>query len=254
MVADYSQGGTVEHIKTADNATTVMIDPADYSEVEDSGKLYVRIRNSNTSLGWGGTVSRIIIRYKVKANLTQGESGEWLKGTNPTKKVNDNAITTPSDIPETNEKDFLVKTENGVSTYRRKVITNNTNADMEFIFTNTSEANAEYRYCDLSRELVYCFDVSEMLKCDLTFRVLQNYIVEVSNNNKHWEEVANYYDISGGKHNENGNNDTDVDIDPFDYDCDETGKCYVRIRNCNTSTGWGGTVRYFVMKYTKNAQ
>jgi hypothetical protein len=97
------------------------------------------------------------------------------------------------------------------------------------------------------------FDVSDMLSCDLTCRVFQNYIVEVSNNNKDWEIVANYYDISGGEHLTTGGNDVDVDIDPFIYDCDETGECYIRIRACDPTKGWGGTIRYIEMNYTRAA-
>lgn len=252
MVADYSEGGTVEHIKNADNALLFSIDPTDYEAVEETGILYVRFRNSNISMGWGARVSSLTIRHLVEADADAGENTDWLKGKNNTSGINDNAINTPS--PDGSEAKYLVKTENGVSTYKRKVNTNQNNEDIEFIIFNTSEANDAYRYCDHTRQLVYYFDVSRMIDCELTFRVLQNYIVEVSNDGENWEIVANYYDISGGKHLTDGGNDVNIVIDPFDYDCEDTGDCYVRLRNCDTSTGWGATVRYFEMNYTKPAK
>ena len=62
IVADYSQGGTVEHIKDGGNATTLTLYPADYGITEN---FYFRIRNSNTSMGWGGSISMIQWRYRV---------------------------------------------------------------------------------------------------------------------------------------------------------------------------------------------
>lgn len=64
MVADYSQGGTVEHIRDAGNATILDIYPAQY-DITDT--CYFRIRNSNTSMGWGGSLSMIQWRYRVTA-------------------------------------------------------------------------------------------------------------------------------------------------------------------------------------------
>ncbi|MBQ8718464.1 MAG: DUF4350 domain-containing protein [Clostridia bacterium] len=252
MIADYSEGGTVEHIRDNSTAFTLSIDPADYEAVDETGILYVRFRNSNTSMGWGARVGLLTIRHMVEADTSAGESTDWLTGKNNTSSMNDNAMTTPS-TGDADESKYLVKTENGRKYYKRKIATNSNNQDMDFILVNTSESNANFRYCDTTRQLVYLFDVSDMLSCDLTCRVFQNYIVEVSNNNKDWEIVANYYDISGGEHLTTGGNDVDVDIDPFIYDCDVTGECYIRIRACDPTKGWGGTIRYIEMNYTKAA-
>lgn len=62
MIADYSQGGTVEHIKDGGNATILNIYPSQYGITED---FYFRIRNSDTSQGWGGSLSLIQWRYQV---------------------------------------------------------------------------------------------------------------------------------------------------------------------------------------------
>lgn len=253
MIADYSEGGTVEHIKNADNAILFTIDPNDYDAVVESKTLYVRFRNSNTSLGWGARISSLTIRHLVEVDKNAGENTDWLTGKNNTSTINDDAINSPVSADAGEEK-YLVKTENGVSTYTRKVITNQNNDDVEFILVNTSEINNEYRYCDKERQLIYYFDVSQMLSCELDFRVLQNYIVEVSNDGKNWEIIANYYDISNGQHLTTGTSNINIKFDPFDYDCDETGECYVRLRNCDSSKGWGASVRYFEMSYTKAAK
>ncbi|MBQ1963471.1 MAG: hypothetical protein II369_05070, partial [Clostridia bacterium] len=252
MIADYSEGGTVEHTKNADNAFMLAIDPTDYEAVEETGMLYVRFRNCNIGMGWGARVSLLTIRHLVEADTSAGENTDWLTGKNNTSNINDNAINTPTAGGD-DESKYLVKTENGRKIYKRRIATNSNNQDMDFIIVNTSESNTNFRYCDTTRELIYMFDVSDMLSCDLTCRVFQNYIVEVSNNNKDWEIVANYYDISGGEHLTTGGNDVDVDIDPFIYDCDETGECYIRIRACDPTKGWGGTIRYIEMNYTRAA-
>lgn len=59
---DYSQGGKVAHLKNADNKTILTINPGDYG-ISDT--LYIRLRNSNPSLGWGGSVYRISWKYRV---------------------------------------------------------------------------------------------------------------------------------------------------------------------------------------------
>ncbi len=253
LFADYSRGGAVAHIKDTSNATMLTIDPTEYESVEKTGLLYIRLRNTNTSMGWGAALSKIVIRHMVETDPDAGESGDWMVGLNNTYPINDDAMTIPVSS-EQNEKKFLVSTKNGISTYKRRVSTNLRNEDVEFLLVNTASANAGIRYCDLGGQLVYMFDVSEMIDCSLTFNIYQNYIVEVSNDNKNWEIVANYYDISGGEHLKDGGNDVNIVVDPFDYDCDETGECYVRIRNCNSSLGWGGSIRHFDMNYTKPAK
>lgn len=76
MIADYSQGGTVERVTNADNATVVNVDPATYKQI--GSDLYIRIRNTTTSGGHGGAVSRIVIRHLtdtiVKPNQAPGKN------------------------------------------------------------------------------------------------------------------------------------------------------------------------------------
>ena len=48
------------HLKDGSNATILRLTPADYGITES---FYFRIRNSDTSMGWGGSLSRIAWRY-----------------------------------------------------------------------------------------------------------------------------------------------------------------------------------------------
>ncbi|MBQ7319313.1 MAG: DUF4350 domain-containing protein [Clostridia bacterium] len=252
MIADYSKGGTVPHIRDASNATTIVIDPIDYEDVDDSGTLYVRVRNSNTSMGWGGTVSRIVIRHKVEAEATTGETGEWLVGINPTSAIDDKGISTPA--AQADEKKYLVKSANGINTYHRKVMTNASNLDLDFIVLNTAASNPSIRFCDNVGQVVYKFDLSDMKSFDLSLRIYQNYLLEVSTDNKNWEVVADYSQGGTIPHLTTGGNDVTIEIDVFEYADKGTPYFYVRLSNTNTAMGWGGSIRYFEMDYTKPAK
>ena len=63
IVADYSKGGTVPHLTTGGNQTTIKIDPSDYA-CEDT--CYVRLRNTNPSMGWGGSITNLTFTYQRK--------------------------------------------------------------------------------------------------------------------------------------------------------------------------------------------
>jgi hypothetical protein len=63
IVADYSKGGTVPHLTTGGNQTTIKIDPDDYA-CEDT--CYVRLRNTNPSMGWGGSITNLTFTYQRK--------------------------------------------------------------------------------------------------------------------------------------------------------------------------------------------
>ena len=63
IVADYSKGGTVPHLTTGGNQTTITIDPSDY---DCEGACYVRLRNSDPSKGWGGSITNLTFIYQKK--------------------------------------------------------------------------------------------------------------------------------------------------------------------------------------------
>ncbi len=242
MIADYSQGGTVEHIKTADNATVISIDPASYEQIEDV--LYVRLRNTNTSMGWGAALTRIIIRYLVDSDEVQ-EINQAPGRNNTTTEV------VPTGSAAENEKKYIVSTSGGVATYRRTVLTNNQNQDEEFIDFNTAGADSGCRFCDLNHQLIYVFDVEDMLSGEFTFHVYQNYILEVSADGEEYEIIADYSQGGTVPHLTTGGNSKAITVDIFDYDVDETGYLYVRLRNSDVSKGWGGSITKIELEYTK---
>jgi hypothetical protein len=203
-------------------------------------------------MGWGGTVSRIVIRHKVEADTTTGETGEWLVGINPTSAIDDKGISAPT--TQTDEKKYLVKSANGINTYHRKVMTNESNLDLDFIVLNTAASNANIRFCDNVGQVVYLFDLSDMNSFDLSLRVYQNYLLEVSTDNKNWEVVAYYSQGGTVPHLTTGGNDVTIEIDVFEYADKGTPHFYVRLSNTNTAIGWGGSIRYFEMDYTKPAK
>ena len=116
---------------------------------------------------------------------------------------------------------------------------------------STSKANAGIRYCDKADELIYAFNVKDMLTSNFTFYLSQNYILEVSAYGTDFEIVADY--SQGGKipHLTTGGNEKAIKVNLLAYG---STTVYVRLRNCNPNMGWGGSISKFVMEYTKNAK
>ena len=243
IIADYSQGGTVPRIQNGSNATVITVDPADYS-LDD--ELYVRFRNTQTVGGFGATLSRITIRHLVPAS--EVPAGDQAKGNNNTTQLKEPTL--PSSVDDSK---YRVSTDpnTGISKYRRRVTTNSRGEDEEFLEFTDACVNNDIRYCDGARQLIYCFDVSQMLTATFRFNVFQNYILEVSSDGEDYTIVADY--SQGGKipHLTTGGNNTTITVDPFEYGCEETGFLYVRLRNTDTTQGWGGSISSFTMEYTK---
>lgn len=244
LIADYSKGGTVDRVTSANNATVITIDPTAYSEIGND--LYIRIRNTATIGSHGAAVSRIVIRHTtttaVKPNQAPGKNN-----------------TTTELIPErddnsTNESDYLVSVKNGIASYKRIVRTNSTNEDFEFLDFNSAGVNSGVRFCDNGGILIYAFDLSDMLSAKFTFYLAQNYILEVSTDGENYTVVADYSE--GGKvpHLPGGGNDTTFTLDPSTYGAKGGGVFYVRIRNCYPSKGFGGCISRFIMEYTKETE
>jgi hypothetical protein len=111
--------------------------------------------------------------------------------------------------------------------------------------------NDGVRFCDNNGILIYAFDTGKMLSASFTFYLSQNYILEVSTDGKNYTIVADYSE--GGKvpHLEGGGNEKAITVNPFSYGAGESGVFYVRIRNTDTSKGFGGCISKFTMDYTK---
>lgn len=229
MIADYSQGGTVEHIKDAGNATIITIIPYEYG-ITDT--FYFRIRNSNTSMGWGGALSRISWSYPISAEEYEAEKEEVSVGLEP---VDDSK--------------YAVKEENGVKYYKRTVYTNNKQGDKDYLLVNTASENDSIRFCDGAGQLVYYFDLRETSGFEIAMQIYQNYIVEVSSDGDDWLEVADYSEGGTKEHLTTGNNKIKLTLTAADYGYTED--FYIRIRNTDTSLGWGGTISQFTITYTR---
>ena len=245
LIADYSEGGKVDRITNADNATIISIYPELHEQLDK--ELYVRLRNTSTVGGHGGAISRITIRYTV--DEADAPVINQAPGKNNTSREN-----IPSKGQNTSdESKYLVSTKDGISTYKRTVATNSNGADLEFLEYNTASANAGLRYCDNNGQLVYLFDLSDKLSAVYTFLLSQNYILEASADGENYQIIADYSE--GGKvpHLTTGGNNIELSVDMFDY-AGESGVVYIRLRNSNPSMGWGGSIHQFVMEYTKEAK
>ena len=240
LVADYSKNGTVDRVTNADNATVINIDPYSYDGI--GNELYIRIRNTTTNGSHGAAVSRIVIRYTTSQTVKPSDA----PGKNNTSTEIEGSKDTFID-----EKNFLVSVKNGIATYKRTVRTNSLGEDNEFLYFNSAGVNDGVRYCDNNGILIYVFDTGKMLSASFTFFLAQNYILEVSTDGKNYTVVADYSE--GGKvpHLEGGGNDKSFVINPFSYGAGESGVFYVRIRNTDTSKGFGGCISKFTMDYTK---
>ncbi|MCR4574642.1 MAG: hypothetical protein K5787_12855 [Lentisphaeria bacterium] len=64
MIADYSQNGTVEHLKNGGNQTVLTVKAADHDLA--GKKMYIRISNTDTTQGWGGSIAWLRVSYMRK--------------------------------------------------------------------------------------------------------------------------------------------------------------------------------------------
>lgn len=232
LVADYSEGGTVPHIKDGGNSTILNIRPNSYGITND---FYFRIRNSDTTQGWGGTINLITWTYRVSAE--EGKTDDT---------PDDNAATV---LPAVDDSKYVVSEENGVKSYKRRVNTNSKNEDKEYLLSNTASVNDSIRFCDQSGELVYYFDLSGTSNFEIVMSIFQNYIVDVSSDNDDWIEVVDYSEGGIKDHLTTGNNKTNLKIKASDYGF--TDKMYIKLRNTNTAMGWGGSISNFTISYTR---
>jgi hypothetical protein len=67
IVADYSQGGKIPHLTTGGNNTNIKVDLFAYG-AEEADVVYVRLRNTDPSKGWGGSIHQFVMEYSKKAN------------------------------------------------------------------------------------------------------------------------------------------------------------------------------------------
>ena len=249
LVADYSQGGTVERMQNGANAEVISIDPADYGLTDT---MYFRLKNTANEGGFGGAISNFSIRHMVEKegdSTVQSAPANRLVGVNnTTQNIKENVLRNAT----SDEDKYLVSTKNGIATYKRSMKTTSANQDEPFIYANTAGANDGLRFCDGDRVLIYFFDLNGLHSAEIAMTVFQNYIVEVSADGEEWEMIADYSQGGTVPHLTTGGNNKTITIDPADYDCEST--CYVRLRNTNPSMGWGGSITDLTFTYQKKVQ
>ena len=128
-----------------------------------------------------------------------------------------------------------------------RVPTNDSNQDKEYIVTNTAGVNSGLRFCDVDRELIYKFELAKYPNAQLTFFIVQNYILEYSLDNKTWTVIADYSKI--GEWTDRGDNSTYYTVYPNEVGAKDV--IYIRLRNTTPSKGWGGSITSFRIRYTE---
>lgn len=123
--------------------------------------------------------------------------------------------------------------------------TNSSNLDAAYIYKNTAYANASLRFADGATELIYKFSISDFSKPTFTLEVLQNYLIDVSADGINYT-VTNDYSLIDPSHPRTGGNNILLTFDPDDYGARDD--LYIRIRNTDPTTGWGGCVRMLIIR------
>lgn len=119
--------------------------------------------------------------------------------------------------------------------------------DEDYIVRFTGASLDASRYCDLTAELVYKFDLSQYEGAWITLNVSNNYVISVSDHDGDWIEAYNYEVISGGQSASSSNNMTSLTIQPSDYGVGD--EIYIRLSNCYPTQGWGGAIHSTSIHY-----
>jgi hypothetical protein len=220
VLADYSKTeGYTGTLQGGGNNTIVSVSAA---MAGNPDILYIRIADCNTYDGWGGTIKSLTITYQryehePPVELPKPDQGDSFEGFEPTGV------------------DYDAKYPN-----RQKITLNinaNSTEDAPFIIKDSSAANAELKYTDLSNEIIYRFDLSEYKDAVIVATVSQNYFVQISRDGNTWTTIQDYAAVHGGRI-EGGSNKTTVGAAAERY-APGGDTLYLRFANADTGTGWG---------------
>ena len=128
------------------------------------------------------------------------------------------------------------------------VMTNESNADAEYIVRNSGAANSAMRYCDGAAELVYRIDLDRFRDAILSLKVINNYVIGISDHDGDYRTIFDYSDISDER--AQGENLTYLNFDPKEYGI-EQGPLYLKLSNTDPTKGHGGAIYYFSVQYKK---
>lgn len=141
------------------------------------------------------------------------------------------------------------KTDN-LGGYERALIsvtTNNRNEDEEFLYFCNSGVHDTLRFADKDSRIVYKFDLQKYPEAVITLSIVQNYIIEISDDGENWSMIADYSQGGTVPHTRVGDNSTDFVIGPETYGSYKT--LYVQIRNSDPKQGWGGSISHLSVSY-----
>ena len=203
--------------------------------------LYVRLRNTDETQGYGGALVDMTIYHKGSAS--------------------EPATPPVADEPEQPKGQHVatdVTAEQWATEYAdRNSLTVVTNANTESEWRPFAHAmpadsdqgwrNAKCLYTDRKRELVFCFDLNTYRNATVVLHVNQNYIIEVSTNGSNWTEVQNYatYHATRAEYKEG---DAYIGVSAEQFAAGATSM-YIRIRNTDGTQGYGGALTDFTVYY-----
>jgi len=149
-----------------------------------------------------------------------------------------------------NDAAYVVAEKDGVKTISRTVETNKSNQDSDFLLKNTASANDGIRFCDMMGQLVYVFDTEGTQDYVVAMNIMQNYYIEVSGDMKDWNVIADYSQNGKVEHLRDGNNRRVLKVKAADHGL-QGKKMYIRIRNTDTTQGWGGSIAWLRVDYKR---
>lgn len=126
---------------------------------------------------------------------------------------------------------------------------NNSDADKDYIVSNTAAAKEGYRYTDGDAELVYRFDLSDYQSSLFALNLCANYLIEVSSNGEDWITAIDFSAESSER--ATVLNTAVRAVDPNDFGIQDT--LYIRMRNTDPKGGWGGQLRKITVQYLPRA-
>lgn len=142
------------------------------------------------------------------------------------------------------------KISDNLGGYERALISVTTNSrgeDAEFLYYCDSGVHETLRYADKDTRIIYKFDLDKYPGAIITLSIVQNYIIEISDDGENWSMIADYSQGGTVPHTRVGDNATDFVIGPETYGDFKT--LYVQIRNSDPTQGWGGSISNLSVAY-----
>ena len=137
-----------------------------------------------------------------------------------------------------------------ISGYVLKTIsvpTNKTMQDQQWIDTITAPSNDALHFCDLDTFLIYRFDLNQYLHATFSFSLVQNYIIEMSEDKENWVLLKDYSEGGTVPHTQRGDNPFVMVVTPDMYG--DYSTLYIRLRNSDITKGWGGSISSLEIQY-----